>query len=260
MTVPTQETGNFCGKCGTNLNETVTQPQTSAPVKEDNQPKHEQQTEMVSSINSNEKLEKLKNESSQYMSYFMDQMKQPSKNFFDTVAHFKQNIISIAVYLVLCSAVIYAFLSNMGYEGDLGIVELPSKTSIIFKLDLLVLLMIGFGMLSAFITTNLFGPEASIKTIVSQCASYFAVPIITLIITILAILIDSVYIGLIFLAISLLLVMLVIPMFVVVMSLQKQSKKIERFYAYLISLAIIVILNFIFYIVLMQSVISNMFE
>ena len=250
----TQEAGNFCGKCGSNLNETVPEQQQITP--EDNQVNHGQTAGQRSA---NEVLGKVKVESSQYTSYFLDKLKQPSKHFFNADSFFKQNIISIAVYFVLFSILIATTLSKMGYESDFGFYQLPSKTSIVFKADLFLLALMAFGMLSAFTAVKLFGPETSVKTIVSQCASFLTVPIIALLLTIFAVLAEWPLMAFILLSTSLVLVMLVIPMYVVLLNVNRQSKKVDRFYAYLFTMAFIMILNYLLYRILLESALSGIF-
>ena len=253
----TQEDGKFCGKCGSPLQSEATVLQAERP--EDPQVKTESQTGAAGSAKNNEVLVKVKDESMQYTSYFMEQLKQPSKQFFQAGGYFKHAVTSIAIYVVLFSLFVWTLLTKMGYESNYGFIQLPSKASIIFRMDLCLLIALAIGMLAAFVTIKMFGPDAGWKTIVSQCASFFGVPMISLLLAIFASLIEWQAGVPIFTALSLLVVMLVIPMYVVVLALTKQSKTVDRFYAYLLSMAIIMAANYIFYLILLDSMLSNIF-
>ncbi len=252
-----QEDGKFCGKCGSVLQPEAAELQAANP--EGQQVKTESQTEAAGSAKNNEVLVKVKDESLQYTSYFMEQLKQPSKQFFQAGGYFKHAVTSIAIYIVLFSLFIWTLLTKMGYESDYGLIQLPSKSSIIFRIDLCLLMALAIGVLAAFVTIKMFGPEAGWKTIISQYASFIGVPMISLLLAIFAILIEWQAGFLIFTILSLLVVMLVIPMYVVVLTLTKHSKTVDRFYAYLLSMTIIMAANYIFYLILLDSMLSNIF-
>ncbi|WHT48161.1 hypothetical protein QNH10_19395 [Sporosarcina thermotolerans] len=145
-----QSEGNFCGKCGGKLDgqaggQTAATTQSVQPV-----------------IEKSEQLEKVKEQSKMYLSYFAKQLKSPSVQ-----SDSRNSLISIGLYILLTVLAVYillkGFLSNP-YISYIG----PSFFQIFFYATIFFLILIGVNTTAVFLTSKFFSENLKFSEVLTK--------------------------------------------------------------------------------------------
>ncbi|MFS0749338.1 hypothetical protein [Oceanobacillus sp. 1P07AA] len=238
-----QESGKFCGICGTGLVE-------SNSIKEE-QPKEVVKSQSVTAAtneqtqtSNQEGVETAKKAIGDYWSYFIQLLKNPTNSFNATENHFVYGIITMVLYAMAFSLGIY-FLANSFARDSIFMDSLPFFTLNI-RLILVVSIVLAITFFSAFAITKLAKSTSSIKVIVSQYGGLL-VPFTTLnIVGMLGGLIGSNILTLIPLLISSVMAFTFIPVLYVYEKASQVSKSGQRVYLSLATTILIAIIYVIF--------------
>lgn len=234
-----QNDGNFCGKCGGKL-EGAADVQ-AATVTQEQQPVQQ----------SSEQLEKLKEQSKMYFSYFMQQLKKPSGQ-----SDLKNSLISIGLYILLTVIAVYslinrAFSNSYYFEG-------PSFMQIFFYAAIFFIVLNAIGVTAVFLTSRFFSENLSFKEVINRFGGYYALPIILSVVGILLAFLKSYSIAMISIYFGLIIAFGLIPVFVMIRQLSLKSKGVDSFYAYMFYLLLNVIFGVIIGLFIADSAIGEM--
>lgn len=255
----TQEDGYFCGKCGTSLSDhtgqtTVTETaatQQQAVYRESDPIRPQAEPEQ-----SNEQIEKLKNESKQFFSFLLQQLKSPSHHFDQVETSMKNSLISILLYILLTALAIFSIIRSLfggGYEY-FG----PSLVQVVFYLTLFSLLVLAVNLTAIFVTTKLFSENHSFGEVTRKVGGYYALPIACSLGSILLALIHSYTLSGIVLYIGAILAFGTVPTFVMMKLLARKSKSVDGFYAFLFYIGFTAVIGFILGLLIMDSAIGEL--
>ncbi|WP_019413918.1 zinc ribbon domain-containing protein [Paenisporosarcina sp. TG20] len=242
-----QESGKFCGKCGNSMIPASSNNELGATVEEGQFHTNLSQASTASAplqnhqipTEPNAQLEKVKETSKQYWSYFLQHLKKPSIIFNHAEANFINAIISVVILSLLVSLSIYKNMSLVmqPFSGDATFeVEsiAPSFIKLFISSTLILSIILLLSISIIYILSKFFGPEVPFKNITSIIGT-FTIPFILLnIVAYILLFIDSLVIGNAILSISILLCLFVMPLYVISTLLSKQSKSLDALYAFLI--------------------------
>jgi hypothetical protein len=229
-----QDTGKFCGKCGTNLMETGGQPQPSAHAET------AAAAQPVPSMNSNENLMKAKEGVSKYWNYALEVLKKPSTALAGKESQFLNGIITIGIFVAALSISIY-FLANKFYKemfGGIGSLlsgdEMGAQSLPFFQfassLMLFSLLFIIGALISVFLAAKLMSEGFTFKELLARFGGIL-IPFAALnVAAILFGLMGSIKFTLLLTGVSLLLTIVIMPALVVYDRAVKSSKAINGIY------------------------------
>ncbi|MBD8025652.1 hypothetical protein H9636_03185 [Ureibacillus sp. Re31] len=248
-----QETGNFCGKCGGNQFEIIQNDDNASNVSTNSELYKANKESAVTSVNNDQnyhsknpsqpniQVEKVKEKSRAYFSHFVSYLKKPSLIFSNGQQEFVNSMITIVTFSLILSLSIYLLINNItksifgDYRSmfDTSIVS-PPFFSIFFSAFIFCLISIAIVILSLFIILKIFGPEKSVKEIVSYLGVHSIPAAILVIIGLLLVLIKSLVAGYIFLALSFTLIILIIPLYIISRLIVSKVKSIDSYYGYLL--------------------------
>ena len=246
-----QAEGNFCGKCGNPLEESAATTKGETVATSEAIPEPEKAsanaTAQQASPQTNEQIELLKIESKAYVNYFLEKLKIPSYE-----SNFKNSLISIAIFLVLSAIGIFAYVKNM----TSGYIAL-SFFSIFMSLVIFFTLMIFVSILSIFLTTSLGENKPPFKVIIKKYGNYFPTAVSLTIIGLILILVKSNNVGIFLISLGITIVITVIPLYLATKYIQTLSFKLDKFYMFLIFLAVQIILYIILFTVLADNLLGQ---
>ncbi|GAB3795676.1 hypothetical protein [Virgibacillus kimchii] len=255
-----QESGKFCGVCGAELEAVQNKAEASQPIEAEpivSQTGADQAAAAQPQLQ--ETTEAVKSGLSQYWAYATGLLKNPAHAFQLNENHLVNGIISIALYVITFSLSIYFLINSLANQFSGGLlgesVRLPFF-AVNFRLVLVALLLflVAFG--SALAITKLAKNQESFKLIISQYGGLI-VPFIALhLVAVIGGLSTSVQLTMVPLVISLTIVILYIPVLFVYEKVSKINSQGQKIY---LSLAVLVLISVIFY-VLGESMFAGMLE
>ena len=299
-----QESGKFCGKCGTKLeamspviekgqvvsetnsivveqatnvesSDTMTQNKVAAEVAngmaqqavaEAARGVNQQAatSEYASNVKSSIQIEKVKEQSKMYGSYFMHFVKQPSSIFVRGEREFTNGIISIILVSILVALTLYTFVNNfaratLGNFGDLFMNNYsgPSFMSVFGSTFLFTLASIALVIASLFAISKLFGPAKSFKEIVSIVGAHLTPVIIVGVVALLLILLKSNTYGSVLLSVVIIFTVFVLPLYLISALISKQPRGVDPLYGYVLYIVLFSIVFSIFVSVLADSTVGR---
>lgn len=262
-----QEIGNFCGKCGTNLEEAVDSLNTSTSINLSTV-KENATLESAATITENlqnERLGQVKDISKNYINTFLQQLKFPAESVKIESTSIVNSIISIILFSILSAFSIYVLINAKlkDYLGGLtDLFEMQAPSIPLFKtvLTLLVvfLILIAITSIAVFITGKIFSEGASFKRVVEELGAYYSTPIIIAVLNLIFALIGSVTMVAILTLMGLLIVLTVIPSFSIINALNNKTIRIDRFNAYLVYVIIMIVLYYLVGSILYSSFIEGL--
>lgn len=244
-----QTEGKFCEKCGGALNEVnvnvehaennyaeqhqPVQPPVQPPIQQQgveqqvNYQQNNQQQNHHQEINPS--VEKVKDTSRAYGTYFMKHLKRPGQIFGTGEREFKNAIISSVLVTLLISLAMYMMMNNQPFA------EIPFA-SVVFGTMILLLVLLFVTYTVLFMINKMYGTQATFKEIASIYGAHLSPAIGIAALAFILVLIKSFNIGgvLIFVAIGMMLT--TIPLFLISNLLTRKSRAIDAFYGYLIYL------------------------
>lgn len=241
-----QESGKFCGKCGNSMIPGISKIELGATVEEGQFHTNQSQASTASAplpnhqipTEPNVHLDKVKETSKQYWTYFLQHLKKPSLIFNHAENSFINAIISIVILSLLVSLSIYKNMSLVmqpfsGNDFEVGSMA-PSFIKLFVSSTLILSIILLLSISIIYIISKFFGPEVPFKNIISIIGT-LTIPFILLnTVAYILLFIDSLVIGNAILSISILLCLFVMPLYVISTLLSKQSKSLDALYAFLI--------------------------
>jgi len=265
-----QGTGKFCGKCGAKLIEENIHPEVAATV---SAPVHSAATVNIPVQQSqpNEHLEKVKQQSKMYWSFFMTNLKNPSDIFQNYSGKMVNALITLILFVGFFALGIYrtydvliadAFNSFNSFSQTLTGEEVsgPSFFGMFFALLIAFALVSLVVTLSLFLVNLFFGPKKSFMDIFTIFGTHL-VPVLAL--TVLAymlLLMKSFTIGNILLTLALGVAFFLIPLFIISSLLSEKSHTISRFYGFITYVVLFSIVFTFISTVIIDSVIGDYIE
>ncbi|HLQ73448.1 MAG TPA: Yip1 family protein [Bacillota bacterium] len=262
-----QDSGKFCGTCGgelvasTKQADDVAKPESEQTESEDSLDLEVKKETLVVDTpetegEANESVEKVKEASRAYGSFFTTYIKSPSDVFSHASKEFTNALINIGIIALLLAFTNYRTISNVMsefYFDEFG----PSFFSIFFNV------VLGFAIVTAiiisilFVVNKLFGTMASYKDIVSIFGVHMTVVVITIgLAFILSIFKANTY-ALILVFVAMALMFTLIPLYIISHLLTKEPKNIDPLYGYLIYIVGVSITFVIVIGVLLDSTLGN---
>ncbi|WP_422123866.1 hypothetical protein DHX103_03380 [Planococcus sp. X10-3] len=237
-----QDTGKFCGKCGTVLTAhegtnagptaSVSQDQTTAYATA--APVYQAPTEP------NQHVEKVKATSKQYWTYFIQYIKNPGSIVEQPGQQLVNALITMAIFALIFSLAVYKNLKVIvqpfedmgGFFGSSASV-MPSFFSVLFTsvLSLGLIFILAAGCL--YLVNKFAGPEESFTNIITSFGTLMIPSVVVLLAAYLLLLIDSLTFGNVLLLLSISLSVSLAPLYLITVLLKKSGKALDSFYAYL---------------------------
>ncbi|MED3571312.1 CHY zinc finger protein [Cytobacillus praedii] len=263
-----QESGKFCGKCGGRFEETVNQEnsaETMAAVNLSSMSEQAATTEsQASTVKTSDQIEMVKTKSKLYGSYFTQYLKQPSRILVKGEQEFTNGIINIILASLLVALTLYTLVRNFTRAafGDLDDLFMdsysgPSFMSVFGGGFLFTIVSIVLVILSLFAISKLFGPNKSLKAMVSIYGAHLIPAVILSGAAFILILLKSNTYGSILLTIALLFILSILPLYLISSLLTKQPKGIDSLYGYILYIILFSIAFSVFVSVLADSTIGS---
>lgn len=230
-----QDSGKFCGKCGTSLMESGIPQPTAFTEAAAASPAGGAQP-----VNTNEHVTKAKENVSKYWSYALQVLKKPSVAFDTKDSQYVNGIITMALFVIAFALSIY-FLANKLYkavvggfgslfsEGGLGAESLPffSITSSLFMFA--VFFILG-SFISVFLVSKFMTEGFTLKELLSQFGSIL-IPFTALnVVAIIFGLMGSIQLTLTLTGVSLFYTIAILPSIIVYDRAMKSEKSLNKLY------------------------------
>lgn len=269
-----QSTGKFCGKCGTVLTAnsgeavqntappaqesaiqfTAATPETAAPV-------YQAPTEP------NQHVEKVKETSKQYWSYFLQYIKKPGTIVEQPIGQMVNALITLGIFALIFSMAIYKNLGTVLAPVDqMGGIFGSSQSVMPSFFSVLLTAVFSLGVIFAlaagciYLVNKFAGPDESFKNIITYFGT-LAVPSVVLVLAaFVLLLIESIIFGNILLILSLSLTVSLMPLYLITVLLKKTVKSFDSFYAYLSYIVLFAISSAIVMTVFFDSTIGRYIE
>lgn len=238
-----QSTGKFCVKCGSPLIHTSSQ--TTENVFVPPTPARETQNPTVAAtipsyqttVEPNLHVEKVKETSKQYWSYFIQHLKKPSTIFNKGETHFINGIISMVILALFTSLALYKNISVLFKpfsSGNLFETDnlMPSFFKIFFSTSLTIGALALLSMTIIYLVTKFFGTIVTFKHVVAVNGALTVPFILLAIIAYILLLIDSLVFGNALLFLSIIFSLFIMPLYVISNLLSKESNY-DSFYGFL---------------------------
>lgn len=293
-----QEDGKFCGKCGSPLedkataqssesdksekadgiNQSVSQQASDEENQGSQSPSSEQdeiaattaqrETTVQNSSSTasqnaqaeNDMVEKMKETSKEFWSYFTYYLKQPSHIFAERGNEFTNGIINIVAMLFLFSLSTYFLFRNF-MSATMGsfspsVPFFPIFGNTLFFTAIFILLVIGilFGI------NKLFGSEYSFKEIISIYGGHLSLTTIVVAAAFILLLVKANLIGMILIAIVFGLAITTTPLYLISSLLTRKSKSLDPFYGYLIYTVAVAVGFIILFTILADSAVGGLLD
>ncbi|CAM4117103.1 Yip1 family protein [Lederbergia lenta] len=262
-----QNTGNFCGKCGNKLVDQDAEKISAETVTTATQQSAATGDHVAQPTQPNVHIEKVKDTSKKYWSYFTHYMKQPARIFENQQQEFVNGVISIGIFAFLIGIILYSFVqsvarSTFGSYGSLLMKEYAGPTFFtafgsVFIFTIICMILVTF---SLFIIGKFFGPGYTYKEIVSHYGTHLIPFILLLVISFILILLKSYVAGNALLSIVLLFSIIILPLYIVGKYLAQKSSLIDPLYAFIIYIVLFGILFSIFTGIMMDSIVGEILD
>lgn len=243
-----QDSGKFCGKCGTVLTARNgeaagnTAPPSSEPTAQFTATATPNAAASVyqAPAEPNQHVEKVKATSKQYWNYFLQYIKTPGSIVEQPAGQMVNALITLGIFALIFSLAIYKNLSTalqpidrMG--GFFGTTEsiMPSYFSVLFTTVFSLGVIFALAAACVYLVNKFAGPDETFASVVTMFGT-LAVPSVVLVLAAyLLLLIESLVFGNVLLLISLSLTVSMMPLYLITALLRKSAKAFDSFYAYL---------------------------
>ncbi|MEK3935624.1 hypothetical protein MKY41_09900 [Sporosarcina sp. FSL W7-1349] len=174
-------------------------------------------------------MEKLKAQSKMYGTYFMQQLKNPSRPLEEEQAGFLNALISIVLFTLLVAGAMYTLIWNVSWSHESGTFLTVMASHMAFILALIILALI-----SLFTINHFFGPALMLKSIVSLYGAHLSLLLITAAASFLFILMNSFTFGAVALTITMSLAIFVLPLYLISTLLAEKPAGLDPLYGILL--------------------------
>ena len=252
------ETGKFCTKCGTPIPE-FTENATNSSESQPN-------ATVINQINTNEYVNKGKQVSKQYWSYFKENIRQPFA-FSNTVDrnHFVNGLITLILTALLQALYTITLVKKTtrsfnSFFGDFGFSERDFGISLwgtFFKSFLQNAILYAIIVVVIFAVIKLINKsDVSFQDILARFGSYMAIPMLCHLLLFLGVLIGF---GVLFNIILIVMVIIVTNLAIVFTAASyRANTNIDRYWTVVITLVLIVVALFIYGMMTADSILSNL--
>lgn len=216
--------------------------------------------EQVSGGNQNETLDRLKDESKEYWSYFTYYLKQPSQIFTNYESEFKNGMINLIIMVITLAFSTYFLFRNFIVSAGMGYIDSVPFFPIFGNTLLYIVLFIALVIAILFVVNKLFSSDYSFKSIVSIFNGHLSLAVVISVAALLLLLIKANFIGMILITLVIGLALTSMPVYVISSLLTKKSKAIDPFYGYLIYVVAIAIGGIIIFTILADSTIGGFID
>lgn len=248
-----QESGNFCGKCGSTIQAEHEQQKNVTPVLHAKQPLDKPIKDIQK-----ETIDKVKQQSKQYWGYFIYYLKHPTSAI-QHANETKNGLISIGIYALLMTILLTSFLNTIiDSIGFSSFYSSKPSISIAFSYLVTCILSIFIAITTLYIVNRIFGKLYTYSQITSIYSSFLTLPIILNIIALIFLLIHSYVFFILTILIAYILVLGIIPVYIITVLLHNNGKKIDSFYGYLIFYIAYMIINIILFIIFADSILGDL--
>ncbi|WP_368652767.1 hypothetical protein AB4Y30_13640 [Ornithinibacillus sp. 4-3] len=275
-----QETGKFCGKCGTALTEnqanqsssgisneekvqdsiienqdSVDMSRENVAIKQEEPAKEKTVDEQLAQSNVN--MEVIKEKTMNYWNYVVDYAKQPSKVFNYKQHELLSAIITILIFTFFISLTVFSYLkffsAEVFYLSSEGIKFFP----VIFYTGLFILLTMGIATLCLFLVIKLFGPDYVYPKIITiygtKLIPMIAITLVALFLTVVRLFTA----GNMMLTIIFIFAILAIPLYILGKALQEKTKVLDSFYASVVYVVGFILIYSLFLYVISDTVLGE---
>lgn len=173
-------------------------------------------------------LATLKSQTKLYANYFIRQLKNPSLSYSKGESEFTNAIVSILLFIALFSLSIYLFAVSQYWSNPPSF--LSSFTEVFFVTAVLALTAV----LSIFFINIIFGPQHSLKSIISFYAGQLPIIILGTALSVILMSLKSFAFGNGILTVCLLLAVFFIPLYVISSILTSKQENFEPLYGFLL--------------------------
>lgn len=225
-----QETGKFCGKCGTAVIETAQQEISATAEAVTPTP--------AQTVSGNENLEKAKNISRQYGKHALGLLKNPGQAFNLGEQHFINGITTIVLYALAFALTLYFFINKL-FKTVFGEVnalfdEGPAQSLPFFELAsrffITGIIFIAIGLVTTLVLTKVIGETDSIKTFIAKFSGilipFTAVNVVTMLLALMGFYKATIVLAL----VSALFVAIIVPGFYMYKTALNKNHKVDSLY------------------------------
>ena len=256
-----QESGNFCGKCGTKFDTTGAQP--TELVSNQNTTTAEQaattvETEQptatpIAPAEPNIYIENTKRKSKLYFKYFMQQLKEPTLAKSQGESQYSNGLISICLLAILIGLSFFAGIATTGiYE--------PSFLSVFIGMLFFSLASMGLVVVTLWLIRNFFGPQDSFKSIIGLYSGHLSPVLLVGVASLLLMLLKSYAFGSLSLVLVFIFSISLLPLYLITVLLTKKSSNLDPLYGYVIYIVAFSIFIMILTFILADSTIGGLLE
>ena len=260
-----QESGKFCGKCGTKFEATGAQPEVTAIGSKTTKPVPSQSTtaELAATTATTEQptatpiepaepniyIEKTKTKSKLYIKYFMQQLKVPALAKSQGETQFSNGLISICLLAVLIGLSFFAAIGTASFYA-------PSFFSIFIGILFFSLASMTLVVVTLWLINNFFGPQYSFKSIISLYGGHLSPVLLVGVASLLLMLLKSFTFGSLTIILVFMFSISLLPLYLISGLLTKKSNSVDPLYGYIIYIAAFSIFFMIFTVILADSTIG----
>lgn len=231
-----QESGNFCGDCGTKFKETNVILQARSPAR----------LTKAKQTEPNIHLEKLKMQVKAYRSYFFRHFKKPALAYESDEDGFANSLISILLLGIIIALSLFTSHAQTA----------PNFLSFFSGALLLCLLAIGISVLSLLLITTFLGPQQPIKTIIHLYGTHVTPLIVGAAASLLLFLLKAFLYGNLILGLVFLFAILFVPLYLLCTVILRNPTTTDPLYIFIFYLIAYAVLFSIFAILIDNSVLS----
>src|SRR5690625_1049943 len=253
----------FCGECGGELQEATKKPETpSQEVAVEKQNTEASNVEVkeetaAASEQANESVEKIKEVSSAYGSFFTHYLKRPADSFNNSENQFINGLINLSIIGVFLAITMHRLISNLINEVGYGFVEGPSFFSTFFSIIITFAIVTAIIITILFVVNKIFGTLASFKEIVAIFGVHMTLVVAIAALALILSIVKANTFAFILIMITVMLVFSVIPLYIISYLLSKEPKNLDPLYGYLIYIVGVSITFAIVMSIFLDSTIGN---
>lgn len=228
--------GNFCGTCGSKLEEPVTTVKKRASVGQ---------------VEPNIQLENIKKKAKQYSTYFIQQLKSPSRAFEQGEKDFSNSLLSILLFAIVYTVSLFLVVNRNYFGESLGFFPF------FVQIMLLIFLLFAISVFSLFIANNFFGSPNSLKAIISFYGGQLSPVVVGVGISFLLMVIQSFTYGQIVLIVSFIFALFVLPLYLVSFLATKKAPGLDSLYGFILYILVFVLLFLILVTILTDTMLGS---
>ncbi|MFY3792743.1 Yip1 family protein [Ureibacillus sp. MALMAid1270] len=199
-------------------------------------------------------VERVKDQSKMFFSYFGEYLKSPSTIFGRGESQFVNGIISIVLYAIIFGLSLFFVANQFVSAFSMGAYNAGSQFfQIFFSGFIAIIILVALVIVALLIINKLFGPDVSFKELISNYGALIIPSLLLLALAAIFLVINVYNFAMIFFMISLFIALIAVPLYMITRLLGTRSKTIDPFYAYILY----IVLFSVFYYILNNIFLSN---